>query len=1129
MKSTKKIALSIAVILSVTFAAIGMSALEKPTDLTAKAEDNATMTVDTLGNLEWEEVSGATGYEWTYTVGGVTSEKYAAEDNEANVGVALTKAAQEARADSAERASVQFNVTATGVANATTMTYTHSFTQYIDYGYATHDFADVKASAKTPTKLVDLALDGDANFWVASAMFKNDVLTMGIRTDAALSADGIYISLFGPRANGDGNLNQYNYRIRLQQTGKLSLAVKSALNSYLYNFNAGETYNTAVELGKPYYLSMAVFDTYDLTGAIVGETVYFERNVYDSTADELVEVGGFSQFIDSATLTEKGVAYTTDSTVNASANTMQVDLSAILIKTRGYVDEAQTDVRANYVYAFSGIPDYTALEAPTGLYYDNSDATFNWNSVKGASGYQWRVGNGAWQNLNVRKVDVESLLSEYLPIGYLPLSVRAVGGKTASYNLDLERFYNSRSEVVDFVDFAIASSNLSTQVKRSETDRYYTGGKCYQNTGLTYGKHVTFAFEILAESSATSMISLGLFGPEAFNYANRYYLVIIGDGTVQLGNFISKYNFNANDRPKSKYWRVANVADGFLQGNRYYVTYGIDEVYEDGIKVADRLTVRIEQEENKGLDRRTIGIVTYDNKMFATEGYALETEQSIQFNAPNDYCATYMAQGDTDYRLDFTVNGEEIVTKTVDYGAYYDFNDVNTSALTVPQGYEMDGWIYEQNGKTYAFPLSGKWNIAVDGALEIKANLLPIEYNVSYDVASGNSTKYTIVSDETLQEPEECPIGKIFDAWYETSDTDFSNPITTLKGKTGDVSLTARFVDGYTVTVFVDGVEMKYAYKTGDAPMTLSAPDVQHKTFVGWKVLSGSEYVDYQGPTTFVPTSSRTFKAEYEWTKYTITYIAEGATNENATSYTVNETLTFVDAKKAGYFFVGWYEEDEYLTKVTDTKNYMGGVTLYARFIENSLPATLKLDRSKAAYELPVPVLPQNAEYTVKLYVGENELTIENGKYTFDKAGIYTLKYTVLLQTGETLTHTVALTVDGIFAVNVHYGNGKMITLKKSVGEKLLESDLPAIVEGYQFGGVYIDSTYQQAYDMDTMIAEDMNVYVKWIPVEIVPVENESLLERFGCASNMSTSIGLVGSFVLGVALVCLLKKKETL
>lgn len=70
---------------------------------------------------------------------------------------------------------------------------------------------------------------------------------------------------------------------------------------------------------------------------------------------------------------------------------------------------------------------------------------------------------------------------------------------------------------------------------------------------------------------------------------------------------------------------------------------------------------------------------------------------------------------------------------------------------------------------------------------------------------------------------------------------------------------------------------------------------------------------------------------------YNITYELDGAINseENPSSYTTADNITFQDPTKEGYVFAGWYTSPEYdtVTKVTQLKpGSAGNITLYAKW-----------------------------------------------------------------------------------------------------------------------------------------------------------------------------------------------------
>lgn len=1120
MRRTKK-NFSLGVLACGVFAlgALGVYSLDGTKNVRANAEaliDTASFQVSTLGELSWGAVENASGYEWWYTIGSSASTTYTTESNRVDVGIALTKAMQEAVAQNNANtdtsddvgASVVFYVKPVGVENATASEYSHSFSRYIDYGYATHDLSSIKAQATKPTKISELSLDGCYEGWLSSAMFKNDILTMGMRVDSELDENGLDFALFGTYKKNTA-LSSYNYTLTQYMDGSVSVAVKGAeYTSVTPDINE----YTALTVGENYYLSMAVFDEYDNTGAKIGERVYYARSVYDESTDELVKDGEYSLFVDSTTVVDLNYQTTPNKVYdNTSVVYMEVDVSGICLNTNGF---------NGTTYVFSGEPtEYNALEAPTGVYYDNTDATLRWNKVFGATQYEWKAGDGAWSTPSkFRKADLTSLIDdgEYKSLGYIPLSVRAVGGKTTTCRLDLTRFYKERSTVVDYIDACKTGKKVKSEVKwpTSLDGSYAPSGYTYKNVGALknsdgetiFGTHVTAKIKVSAQASATTRIyRLGLYGSteqtSITSSYNRYFMALYGDGTVQVAAAVSNWSATAGRTEKSSYWRIQNVVDKFSIGNVYYVTYGVDKVYEydaergEDVFVAYRASAKIEIQENGGLERRLLGIVSYDHERFDEDGtetgtkkYKIAENPVIYGTNASSYTTVHRAIGDTNHTITFTSAGETAPLATfenVDFGSEYDFSSVPTPTV-IPDGYDsFKGWVYQDaKGKEREFLLTGRYNVAIANALEVKADFVPTEYTVSFDVASDNANTYTIESSDELLAPTQTPTGKVFDGWYEASDTVYANSITSLQGMTGNKALVARFIDKYTLTIQAGDSSTEYGYKQyGTEEFALTAPEIDGKTFVGWQVFSGSDFVDYDGETTFVPTASQTFKAVYEWTNYTITYVVDAnVTHTNAQNYTAETLVTFNDAEKPNTFFVGWYLDEDYLIKLTNTTGQASNLTLYARFIEHGLSASVvNVNRSQMERAFPAPQLPLGGTYTVKLFKGSAECATANNRYAFDENGDYTLEYSIVLGTGETFEYIVRYKVSGGYVVRIHYGEGQTYNLAKEAGEKLTNEDLAEIEKDgkYTVTGVYLDSEYTTAYDLNTTIANDIVVYVK--------------------------------------------------
>ena len=192
MKKEKKIIVGIFSVACLSLGALGtISAL--PTNTNFANAEAVTMKLDTLGNLAWNEVNGATGYTWSYAINGGSSSVSGgtSTDNTADVGVALKAAAQDAKTKNTDaddsnnvaQASVAFTVTPVVASeNGESQTWEHTFEQYIDYNYTTHDFsAGAGQSAYFDVDEPTTGIGGNSSRMTNDTFIKNDLFVSDIK------------------------------------------------------------------------------------------------------------------------------------------------------------------------------------------------------------------------------------------------------------------------------------------------------------------------------------------------------------------------------------------------------------------------------------------------------------------------------------------------------------------------------------------------------------------------------------------------------------------------------------------------------------------------------------------------------------------------------------------------------------------------------------------------------------------------------------------------------------------------------------------------------------------------------------------------------------------------------------
>lgn len=298
-------------------------------------------------------------------------------------------------------------------------------------------------------------------------------------------------------------------------------------------------------------------------------------------------------------------------------------------------------------------------------------------------------------------------------------------------------------------------------------------------------------------------------------------------------------------------------------------------------------------------------------------------------------------------------------TVTFDLGAHAADGEEAPAAQTTPEntpitlpdgpaaatGWEFIGWSDDADGEN-VFEAGSQYTLVGSGLLY--AQYAPIDYTVIYHLNDGDNNAANPASfnaadaDITLSDPSRN--GYTFGGWF--AEEDFSG--TQVTGFASDigrnVELWAKWTaTQYDITYNLDdgtnhaGNPANYTIET--PTFTLQAPTRAGYEFDGWT------YDNVTTPMTTVTiergsTGERTYTANWSPISYDITYITQGGTHSNPTSYTVESgTITLGDAELTGYTFEGWYTEadgGELVTQIVPEET-LSDVTLYAHYSVNTV------------------------------------------------------------------------------------------------------------------------------------------------------------------------------------------------
>ena len=284
-------------------------------------------------------------------------------------------------------------------------------------------------------------------------------------------------------------------------------------------------------------------------------------------------------------------------------------------------------------------------------------------------------------------------------------------------------------------------------------------------------------------------------------------------------------------------------------------------------------------------------------------------------------------------------SGSQSIWKWHTNGTLYDYQ-MNISKLygNVPGVFSSEGTVFNSDTAPYyiIYDAPVYWDASSDSPSgEMKATLVPKQYLITFNLNADGDT-VTGMDDFLLTYTDEDGKEVVTDTYGVIHTWSFDTAITAVPQREGyifkgwqadvdnayadgkisadvhqEVVLTALWSrDCYTVTTVSttggntagDGT-----YDNGETA-TVSATANEDYIFKGW--YENGELVSTEASYSFTVTSDRTLTAKFA-TYYTITAVAQnGGTVSGGGQFEPNTTTTITAEANAGYYFIGWYDEN---------------------------------------------------------------------------------------------------------------------------------------------------------------------------------------------------------------------------
>ena len=258
------------------------------------------------------------------------------------------------------------------------------------------------------------------------------------------------------------------------------------------------------------------------------------------------------------------------------------------------------------------------------------------------------------------------------------------------------------------------------------------------------------------------------------------------------------------------------------------------------------------------------------------------------------------------YKLTYMVDGEEYKASEVDYGTA-----ITAEAVPTKEGYTFSGWSEIPS----TMPAS---DVAITGTFTVN------KYKLTYMVDGVEYKSYEVEFGASIT-PEASPAneGQTFSGWSEIPSTMPAN----------DVVITGTFSDNsYKLTYMVDGEVFKSSHVEYGSTITPETPPTKEGyTFSGWSVI----------PET-MPASDVTISGTFTPNKYKLTYTVDGVEYKTA-EVDCGAAITPEDnPTKEGYTFSGWSEIPKTMpaSDVTVSGTFTINTYMITYMVDNALLTT---------------------------------------------------------------------------------------------------------------------------------------------------------------------------------------------
>lgn len=457
-----------------------------------------------------------------------------------------------------------------------------------------------------------------------------------------------------------------------------------------------------------------------------------------------------------------------------------------------------------------------------------------------------------------------------------------------------------------------------------------------------------------------------------------------------------------------------------------------------------------------------------------TDNNTFINKQTFPLYMPDGDLKLYAKWEVNSYTINFESNGGSVVSSIVaNYG----------SSITKPTDPTRDGFIFAgwyTDNNTFNNPFNFQTMPANDLTLYAKWIRL---YEISFDSQGGTSLDSRLVQENSQigNLPTPTKVGYTFLGWYtEPNGAGVKITATTVYNFGSDITLYAHYdAISYTITFNSNGGSAISSI-TAKYDELISWPNDPTRIgyrFLGWFKDNNTFLIPFT-PIARMPNENITLYAKWEIrSDITISFVVNGGIElDPLENLTYNANITLPTPTRSGYKFGGWYMDSSLTIAFTSTKVPAEDTVLYAKWIKEYqiifetntnevFPSLIRYENEKYG-TLPTPTKVGHifaGWYTSSTF--DEASKVDSNMVVTSSVTLYAkfnvLQYTITFNAnGGTLTSPSQVT----------YNYGETINAPSNPTRT-----------GFIFAGWYTDVSLTTEFIFNTMPAQNIQLYAKWV------------------------------------------------